>query len=195
MHGAACWQGKGHGVPEPAATPLSLAGGCRSLGAGSQPVPGTAEPPQWPSLEFPDPVRDTAPNCPPWSLVCVITFLPMLLHHAGMLVLSQNHPRGLASHARQGHCPGQGMESQAGDIGPGRVAVLEDTPGTSGVPGCGGRCLGATPSASPLPNSGSHPPNPNSRGFLQPQNTQLISQKPQTLKEEAGGVGGEGWVE
>lgn len=112
-----------------------------------------------------------------------------------MLALSQSHPRGLAVPLLAGTL------LWAGEGVPGRGHWPRQGGGAGGhpwhqwgswlwwpVPRCNLKCIF-------LPNSGSHPPNPNSRGFLQPPNTQLISQKPQTLKEEGGVVGGWGGLD
>lgn len=89
--------------------------------------------------------------------------------------------------------PRQGMGSWAGDGVPGRGRCSGQGSGAGGHPR---HRWGLWPwwpvprynvERIPLPKGGSHPPNPNSDGFLHPQNTRLISQKPQTLKEEGGG--------
>lgn len=105
---------------------------------------------------------ERAPNFPLSTLLCIIPFLPLLLRQAGMLALSRSHPLGMAVPCQAGTLPwvpgrgwgpGQGMGSQAGDVAPGRAVVLEDTPGTDGVYGRGGQCLGTMSSASRSPKA------------------------------------------
>lgn len=96
-------------------------------------------------------------------------FLP--LHQDGCLPYPRAVPWVWLSHARQGHqCPGQGSGAEDALTPMGFMATVAS----------------ASLSTS-LSKGSSHTPNPSSDDFLHPQNTRLISQKPQTLKEEVEG--------
>lgn len=174
--------------PVPAVAPSSVAGGCGGLRAGSPLAPGeeargrrssrATGPPRRPS---PGPAGDTAPNFPPGSLACSITLLPRAL-------ASSRDARPVPEVSPRFGCPMLGR-----DIAPGRGHCPRQGSGAGGDPRHRWGLWLRRPvprrntESIPLLKGGSHPPDPNSNGFLHPQNTRLISQKPQTFKEELGG--------
>lgn len=174
--------------PVPAVAPSSVAGGCGGLRAGSPLAPGeeargrrssrATGPPRRPSL---GPARDTAPNFPPGSLACSITLPPRAL-------ASSRDARPVPEVSPRFGCPMLGR-----DIAPGRGHCPRQGSGAGGDPRHRWGLWLRRPvprrntESIPLLKGGSHPPDPNSNGFLHPQNTRLISQKPQTFKEELGG--------
>lgn len=102
-------------------------------------------------------------------------FLPVLLHQAGMLALFQSCPLGTA------------VPCQAGDSALSRGHCHKTPPAPSGglwplAPRCNAKYI------HPPPQRQQPPSKPQLRCFPQPQKIRLVSQKPQTLKEE--GVGG-----
>lgn len=154
--------------------PASPQEGARGLGSSR-----ATGPPRWLS-----PGTETQPQIFFHGPLCASSpFLPALLHQAGMLALPQSRPLGMAVPRQTAtlprvpgreHCHRQG--SGAGGHPRHRWGLWPQRP----VPRYNTERI-------PLPKGSSHTLNPNSDGFLHPQNTRLISQKPQTLKEEGGG--------